>query len=151
MKPNQIDVVAFTMFRPVQAAFSEKRLDPKRVRESRLAHIEGNLTPELARESGFLGVLELLKVITAPGGGMTSGTGAATNGLAESQVPGKSQVDSACPAQAADRFVMAQTPPFSCNACKDGIEQPFPFSMAFQPIVDANTGKVFAIYRSFVQ
>jgi EAL domain-containing protein (putative c-di-GMP-specific phosphodiesterase class I) len=45
---------------------------------------------------------------------------------------------------------MAQTPPFSCNGCKDGIEQPFPFSMAFQPIVDVNTGKVFA-YEALVR
>jgi EAL domain-containing protein (putative c-di-GMP-specific phosphodiesterase class I) len=54
------------------------------------------------------------------------------------------------PAHAADRFVMAQTPPFSCNGCKDGIEQPFPFSMAFQPIVDVDTGKAFA-YEALVR
>jgi EAL domain-containing protein (putative c-di-GMP-specific phosphodiesterase class I) len=45
---------------------------------------------------------------------------------------------------------MAQTPPFSCNGCKDGIEQPFPFSMAFQPIVDVDTGKAFA-YEALVR
>jgi EAL domain-containing protein (putative c-di-GMP-specific phosphodiesterase class I) len=45
---------------------------------------------------------------------------------------------------------MAQTPPFSCNGCKDGIEQPFPFSMAFQPIVDVYTGKAFA-YEALVR
>jgi EAL domain-containing protein (putative c-di-GMP-specific phosphodiesterase class I) len=45
---------------------------------------------------------------------------------------------------------MAQTPPFSCHGCKAGIEQPFPFSMAFQPIVDVNTGKVFA-YEALVR
>jgi hypothetical protein len=54
------------------------------------------------------------------------------------------------PAQAADKFVMAQTPPFSCHGCKDGIEQPFPFGMAFQPIVDVNTSKVFA-YEALVR
>jgi EAL domain-containing protein (putative c-di-GMP-specific phosphodiesterase class I) len=54
------------------------------------------------------------------------------------------------PAQAADRFDMAQTPPFSCKGCKDGIEQPFPFSMAFQPIVDVDTGKAFA-YEALVR
>jgi EAL domain-containing protein (putative c-di-GMP-specific phosphodiesterase class I) len=45
---------------------------------------------------------------------------------------------------------MAQTPPFTCNGCKDGIEQPFPFSMAFQPIVNVDTGKVFA-YEALVR
>jgi len=68
----------------------------------------------------------------------------------KSEVPGKSHVHSACPAHAADSLVMAQTPPFSCNGCKDGIEQPFPFSMAFQPIVDVDTGKAFA-YEALVR
>jgi EAL domain-containing protein (putative c-di-GMP-specific phosphodiesterase class I) len=45
---------------------------------------------------------------------------------------------------------MAQTPPFSYHGCKDGIEQPFPFSMAFQPIVDVNAEKVFA-YEALVR
>jgi EAL domain-containing protein (putative c-di-GMP-specific phosphodiesterase class I) len=45
---------------------------------------------------------------------------------------------------------MAQTPPLSCHGCKDGIEQPFPFSMAFQPIVDVDTGRVFA-YEALVR
>ena len=45
---------------------------------------------------------------------------------------------------------MTQTQPFGCDGCKDGIEQPFPFSMAFQPIVDVNTGKVFA-YEALVR
>jgi EAL domain-containing protein (putative c-di-GMP-specific phosphodiesterase class I) len=68
----------------------------------------------------------------------------------KSEVPGKSHVHSACPAHAANSLVMAQTPPFSCNGCKDGIEQPFPFSMAFQPIVDVDTGKAFA-YEALVR
>jgi EAL domain-containing protein (putative c-di-GMP-specific phosphodiesterase class I) len=33
---------------------------------------------------------------------------------------------------------------YTCCACKDGIEQPFPFSMAFQPIVDVRTARVYA-------
>jgi EAL domain-containing protein (putative c-di-GMP-specific phosphodiesterase class I) len=45
---------------------------------------------------------------------------------------------------------MAQTPPFSCQGCKYGIEQPFPFSMAFQPIVDVNAEKVFG-YEALVR
>jgi EAL domain-containing protein (putative c-di-GMP-specific phosphodiesterase class I) len=32
----------------------------------------------------------------------------------------------------------------SCSACRDGIDEPFPFSMAFQPIVDVDHGTVFA-------
>ena len=31
-----------------------------------------------------------------------------------------------------------------CDACKDGTEPPFPFAMAFQPIVDVQTDSVFA-------
>jgi EAL domain-containing protein (putative c-di-GMP-specific phosphodiesterase class I) len=38
----------------------------------------------------------------------------------------------------------------ACGACKDGVEQPFPFSMAFQPIVNVSTGKVFA-YEALVR
>ena len=45
---------------------------------------------------------------------------------------------------------MAQTPPFSCQGYKDGVEQPFPFSMAFQPIVDVNAEKVFG-YEALVR
>jgi EAL domain-containing protein (putative c-di-GMP-specific phosphodiesterase class I) len=37
-----------------------------------------------------------------------------------------------------------------CNACKDGIEQPFPFSMAFQPIVDVEARTIFA-YEALVR
>ena len=37
-----------------------------------------------------------------------------------------------------------------CNACKDGIHQPFPFTMAFQPIVDIHTASVFA-YEALVR
>jgi hypothetical protein len=87
--------------------------------------------------------------ITATDGGIISATGTTTKVLAEIRSTGKSHIDSACLAQAADRLVMAQTPPFSCNGCKDGTEQPFPFSMAFRPIVDVNTGKVFA-YEALV-
>ena len=38
----------------------------------------------------------------------------------------------------------------SCSACKDGVDQPFPFSMAFQPIVDVHSGKVWA-YEALVR
>jgi EAL domain-containing protein (putative c-di-GMP-specific phosphodiesterase class I) len=37
-----------------------------------------------------------------------------------------------------------------CNACKDGVKQPFPFSMAFQPIVDTKARQVFA-YEALVR
>ena len=31
-----------------------------------------------------------------------------------------------------------------CSACRDDAAQPFPFTMAFQPIVDVAAGQVFA-------
>ena len=37
-----------------------------------------------------------------------------------------------------------------CAGCKGGVEQPFPFTMAFQPIVDVNAGGVFA-YEALVR
>jgi len=37
-----------------------------------------------------------------------------------------------------------------CSACKDGIEAPFEFSMAFQPIVDIETETIFA-YEALVR
>ena len=37
-----------------------------------------------------------------------------------------------------------------CTACKDGVSQPFPFTMAFQPIVDVTSNSVFA-YESLVR
>lgn len=37
-----------------------------------------------------------------------------------------------------------------CSACKDGISSPITFSMAFQPIVDVNAGRVFA-YEALVR
>jgi EAL domain-containing protein (putative c-di-GMP-specific phosphodiesterase class I) len=37
-----------------------------------------------------------------------------------------------------------------CTACKDGVDQPFPFSMAFQPIVDFDSDSVFA-YEALVR
>ncbi len=37
-----------------------------------------------------------------------------------------------------------------CNACKDGVDAPFPFTMAFQPIVDTTTGAVYA-YEALVR
>jgi EAL domain-containing protein (putative c-di-GMP-specific phosphodiesterase class I) len=40
--------------------------------------------------------------------------------------------------------------PPACAACKDGVEQPFPFSMAFQPIVDVDAGTAFA-YEALVR
>jgi EAL domain-containing protein (putative c-di-GMP-specific phosphodiesterase class I) len=37
-----------------------------------------------------------------------------------------------------------------CTACKDGVQPPFPFSMAFQPIVDVDSRSVFA-YEALVR
>lgn len=37
-----------------------------------------------------------------------------------------------------------------CEACKDGIEPPFPFTMAFQPVVDVEAGRIFA-YEALVR
>lgn len=37
-----------------------------------------------------------------------------------------------------------------CGACADGVEEPFPFSMAFQPIVDVNAKRIFA-YEALVR
>ena len=37
-----------------------------------------------------------------------------------------------------------------CSVCKDGVQQPIGFSMAFQPIVDTNTGSAFA-YEALVR
>lgn len=37
-----------------------------------------------------------------------------------------------------------------CHACKDGVPSPFPFTMAFQPIVNAATGEIFA-YEALVR
>jgi EAL domain-containing protein (putative c-di-GMP-specific phosphodiesterase class I) len=42
------------------------------------------------------------------------------------------------------------TKPIACTACKDGVVQPFPFSMAFQPIVDIHSETVFA-YEALVR
>ena len=38
----------------------------------------------------------------------------------------------------------------SCSACRDGVDAPFPFSMAFQPIVDIESGTVWA-YEALVR
>lgn len=35
-------------------------------------------------------------------------------------------------------------PAIQCGACRDGTSQPFPFSMAFQPIVDVENQRIFA-------
>jgi EAL domain-containing protein (putative c-di-GMP-specific phosphodiesterase class I) len=40
--------------------------------------------------------------------------------------------------------------PLACRACKDGVDQPFPFTMAFQPIVDVEAQQVFA-YEALVR
>ena len=37
-----------------------------------------------------------------------------------------------------------------CSACKDGVQPPFAFSMAFQPIVDTQAHSVFA-YEALVR
>lgn len=38
----------------------------------------------------------------------------------------------------------------SCGACIDGIESPFPFTMAFQPVLDLEQRRVFA-YEALVR
>src|ERR1700761_8836327 len=40
--------------------------------------------------------------------------------------------------------------PLACGACKEGVVEPFPFTMAFQPIVNVETGRVFA-YEALVR
>ena len=40
--------------------------------------------------------------------------------------------------------------PFACGACKDGADLPFPFTMAFQPIVNLESRRVFA-YEALVR
>jgi len=42
------------------------------------------------------------------------------------------------------------TTDYKCEACRDGSGQPFPFSMAFQPIVDIEAERVFA-YEALVR
>jgi EAL domain-containing protein (putative c-di-GMP-specific phosphodiesterase class I) len=42
------------------------------------------------------------------------------------------------------------TPSAKCSACRDGNTQPFPFSMAFQPIVNVDDASVFA-YEALVR
>ena len=44
---------------------------------------------------------------------------------------------------------MSQQQP-RCSACNDGISAPFPFTMAFQPIVDVRSGSVYA-YEALVR
>ena len=39
---------------------------------------------------------------------------------------------------------MTRDEKINCSACRDGLAEPFAFSMAFQPIVNVATGKVFA-------
>jgi EAL domain-containing protein (putative c-di-GMP-specific phosphodiesterase class I) len=41
-------------------------------------------------------------------------------------------------------------PPLRCKTCKGRIVQPFPFSMAFQPVVDVAAGSVYA-YEALVR
>jgi EAL domain-containing protein (putative c-di-GMP-specific phosphodiesterase class I) len=43
-----------------------------------------------------------------------------------------------------------ETATTGCHACKDGVEAPFPFAMAFQPIVDVAAGKIYA-YEALVR
>jgi EAL domain-containing protein (putative c-di-GMP-specific phosphodiesterase class I) len=45
---------------------------------------------------------------------------------------------------------MAAPSAVGCGACKDGVKQPFSFSMAFQPIVNVDAGKIFA-YEALVR
>lgn len=42
------------------------------------------------------------------------------------------------------RIVTIKSLAAKCSACKDGVDQPFPFSMAFQPIVDVTTATIYA-------
>lgn len=39
---------------------------------------------------------------------------------------------------------MASAPQTACNSCQDTIQAPFPFTMAFQPVVDLSRGEIFA-------
>lgn len=47
-------------------------------------------------------------------------------------------------------MVDIQSNPPRCQACKNGLDLPFAFSMAFQPIVNVATGRVFA-YEALVR
>lgn len=40
--------------------------------------------------------------------------------------------------------------PRACSACRDGVSEPFPFTMAFQPIVNVETGAPYA-YEALVR
>jgi EAL domain-containing protein (putative c-di-GMP-specific phosphodiesterase class I) len=54
-------------------------------------------------------------------------------------------------AEDADSFSMGPSSTNrACAACKDGVEQPFGFTMAFQPIIDVRTERVFA-YEALVR
>lgn len=53
------------------------------------------------------------------------------------------------PSRGGDRTSTMKTD-FSCQACKDGLDLPFAFSMAFQPIVDMEENRVFA-YEALVR
>ena len=46
--------------------------------------------------------------------------------------------------------VLVSDRPIGCSNCRDGRKLPFEFSMAFQPIVDASTKRIFA-YESLVR
>jgi EAL domain-containing protein (putative c-di-GMP-specific phosphodiesterase class I) len=48
-------------------------------------------------------------------------------------------------------YILSSSPAEStCGACRDGSEEPFPFSMAFQPIVDVASRSVYA-YEALVR
>lgn len=47
-------------------------------------------------------------------------------------------------------MIWSMNSPQGCSACKDGVQEPFPFSMAFQPIVDIDAKRVFA-YEALVR
>jgi EAL domain-containing protein (putative c-di-GMP-specific phosphodiesterase class I) len=48
------------------------------------------------------------------------------------------------------RSMTTSSGPFTCGACKDGVESPFLFTMAFQPIVNLEDRRVFA-YEALVR
>ena len=72
------------------------------------------------------------------------------------RAPGNKAQPVACDARAqltkvkagcADRRNMSVT---RCSACQDGVQKPMPFSMAFQPIVNVETGQPFA-YEALIR
>jgi EAL domain-containing protein (putative c-di-GMP-specific phosphodiesterase class I) len=47
-------------------------------------------------------------------------------------------------------MILEETPSLTCEGCRGGVAQPFPFSMAFQPVVNVDTGRAYA-YEALVR